>query len=114
MPTKYPQELKTRALSLLADHLENNPDTGIYTACRNIGERLDISPETLRNWHKQTHIDQGQAPGVTTDMAAENRCLRKENAELKRANEILKATSAFLQPNSTAQPNDDPFHRYPP
>ena len=42
MPTKYPQELKTRALRLLADHLENNPDTGIYTACRNIGERLGI------------------------------------------------------------------------
>lgn len=31
MPTQYPAELKTRALRLLADHLENNPDTGIYT-----------------------------------------------------------------------------------
>ncbi|HIY94509.1 MAG TPA: hypothetical protein H9821_02435 [Candidatus Rothia avicola] len=50
MPTKYPAELKTRALRLLADHLENNPDTGIYTACRNIGERLGIGPETLRKW----------------------------------------------------------------
>ena len=67
MPTKYPQELKTRALRLLADHLENNPDTGIYTACRNIGERLGISPETLRKWHKQAEIDNGTQPGITTD-----------------------------------------------
>ena len=96
MPTKYPQELKTRALRLLADHLENNPDTGIYTACRNIGERLGIGPETLRKWHKQAAIDQGETPGPTSDMAAENRRLRKEIAELRRANEILKAASAFF------------------
>lgn len=48
MPTQYPAELKTRALRLLTDHLENNLATGIYTACRNIGERLNIGPETLR------------------------------------------------------------------
>lgn len=96
MPAKYPQELKTRALRLLADHLENNPNTGIYTACRNIGERLGIGPETLRKWHKQAAIDQGETPGPTSDMAAENRRLRKEIAELRRANEILKAASAFF------------------
>lgn len=81
MPTKYPQELKTRATRLLTDRLENNPDQGIYTACREIGQRLGISPETLRKWHKQAEIDQGPAPGTSSDMAVENRRLRKENAE---------------------------------
>lgn len=93
-PSKYPPELKTRALRLLTYHLENNPDTGIYTAYQNITERLGIGTETLRNWHKQTHIGQGQTPGTTSDMAAENRRLRKENAELKRTNEILRTASA--------------------
>ncbi|WP_237204333.1 hypothetical protein [Rothia endophytica] len=47
MLTQYPAELKTRTLRQLADHLENIPETGTYTACRNIGEHLGIGPETL-------------------------------------------------------------------
>ncbi|MEX3632784.1 transposase [Rothia sp. LK2492] len=78
MPTKYPQELKTRALRTLTDRLENNPKTGIYTACREINERLGIGTETLQKWHKQAEIDAGNAPDTTTDMAAENRRLRKK------------------------------------
>ena len=96
MPTKYPQELKTRALRLLTDHLENNPGQGIYTACKEIGTRLGIGTETLRKWHKQANIDAGVEPGTTSDMAAENRRLRKEIAELKRTNEILRTASAFF------------------
>ena len=105
MPTKYPQELKTRALRL------NNPATGIYTACREISERLDIGIETLRKWHKQAEIDAGNTAGTSTDLSSENRRLRKENAELKRTNEILRTASAFSQRSSTAQPDDDPLHR---
>ena len=35
-------------------------------------------------------------PGVTTDAQAEIKKLKRENAELRRANEILKAASAFF------------------
>ncbi|WP_369127255.1 transposase [Rothia nasisuis] len=94
MPPRYPAELKTRALRLLSDRRENHPNESLYTSCKEISQCLGIGPETLRKWHKQAAIDQGEHPGPTTDMAAENRKLRKEIAELRRANEILKAASA--------------------
>jgi transposase len=55
-----------------------------------------MSSETLRKWIRQAAVDTGTRPGTTTDDAAELKRLRRENAELRRANEILKAASAFF------------------
>ena len=52
--------------------------------------------ETLRKWVRQAEIDAGQRPGVTSEESAQLKALKKENAELRRANEILKAASAFF------------------
>jgi transposase len=52
--------------------------------------------ETVRKWVRQAEVDAGQRPGTTTDESAELKRLRRENAELRRANEILKAASAFF------------------
>lgn len=38
-------------------------------------------------------IDAGLRPGVTTEIAAESRNLKHENVELRRASEMLNATS---------------------
>jgi transposase len=45
---------------------------------------------------RQAEVDTGQRPGTTSDESAELKRLRRENAELRRANEILKAASAFF------------------
>jgi transposase len=45
---------------------------------------------------RQAEVDAGTRPGVTSEESAEIRRLRRENAELRRANEILKAASAFF------------------
>lgn len=52
--------------------------------------------ETLRTWIRRSEVDTGQRPGVTTQIAEENKALRKEIAELRRANEILKAAAIFF------------------
>ena len=52
--------------------------------------------ETLRKWVRQAEVDAGQRPGVTSEESAEMKRLKRENAELRRANEILKAASAFF------------------
>jgi len=66
------------------------------TARRGVGAVLDINPATLRNWVEREEIDSGVRPGVTTETSDELKALRREVAELRRANEILKTASAFF------------------
>jgi transposase len=62
-----------------------------------VANRLGIgSAETLRKWVRRAEVDAGQRPGVTSEESVEIRRLKRENAELRRANEILKAASAFF------------------
>ena len=68
-----------------------------FEAIRTIAGKLGIgSSETLRKWVRRAEVDGGTRPGKTTAEIAEIRDLKKENAELRRANEILKAASAFF------------------
>ncbi|MFC4242959.1 hypothetical protein ACFOYW_06215 [Gryllotalpicola reticulitermitis] len=61
---------------------------------RRRGRSTRTHPETL--WQRQEEIDGGQRAGVTPDAAEEIKRLKKENAELRRANEILKFPSVFF------------------
>ena len=63
---------------------------------KRVAERLGIHTETLRKWLQQDQVDAGERPGVPTDQLQELRELRKENAELRRANEILKDAASFF------------------
>ena len=56
----------------------------------------------MSRWDNRTHtvqrkeIDAGQRPGLTTDERERLKQLERENKELRRANDILKAASAFF------------------
>jgi transposase len=52
--------------------------------------------ETVRKWVRQAQVDGGASPGITTEESAELKRLRRDNAELRRANAILKTASAFF------------------
>jgi transposase len=89
-PKKYPDELRARAVRL---YRESEPKPVI----RRLAEQLNVHPEALRNWIKQDQADRGErVDQPSTDMLEENRRLRKENAELRRINEILKAASSYF------------------
>jgi transposase len=61
-----------------------------------VAARLDIGmAETVRSWVRWVEIDAGERPGTTTNEAEELKRLRRENAELRRANEIMKAAAAI-------------------
>jgi len=67
-----------------------------YAAIRHVGAKLGVGPETLRKWRRRAEVDAGTRPGVASDELVEIKRLKRENAELRRANEILKAASAFF------------------
>lgn len=94
MNRKYSAEMRERALRMLAESRPDHPTT--MSAIRHVAGMLGMSPETLRLWQRRYEVDAGVKPGLTTDAAAEIKRLQRENAELRKANEILKAASIFF------------------
>ena len=93
-PRRYPQELRERAVRMV---FEVRQQTGERMgAIARVAEQLGVNKETLRNWVRQAEIDQRQRPGLPTDERQRIAQLERENRELRRANEILKAASAFF------------------
>ena len=95
MPKQYPKELRERAVRLVMEHRSEYETE--YAAIRSIAAKLGIATaESLRKWVRQAEVDFGQRPGATSEESAEIRRLRAEVKELRRANEILRAASAFF------------------
>jgi transposase-like protein len=90
-PRKYPNELRERAMRLVQEAREQDPELSLNAAVRRIGPRIGINPDTLRGWCKQADIDAGRTLGTTTSDAARIKELEREVHELKRANETSHA-----------------------
>jgi transposase len=90
---RYPDEVRERARMVL-EHQDEYPSQ--WKAIESISAKLSINHETLRQWVRRAETDAGQRPGLTSDERVRLKQLEKENAELRRANEILKAASAFF------------------
>jgi transposase-like protein len=95
-PRKYPQELRDRAVRLVTEARQEEPELSVTAAVVRIGTKVGVNPDTLRGWVKQADVDAGRRPGTTTDDAKRIKDLERENRELKRANEILLAASSFF------------------
>ena len=94
-PSKYPDELRERAVRMVAEVRPQYPSQ--WAAITAVAGMLGIgAAETLRTWIRRSEVDTGARPGLTSQMAEENKALRKEIAELRRANEILKAAAIFF------------------
>ena len=91
---RYPVELRERAVRMVREHEHEYPSQ--WKAIQSISKKLGIHHETLRVWVRRAEVDAGERPGLTTDERVRMRQLEKENKELRRANEILKAASAFF------------------
>ncbi len=87
-PRKYPEELLERGVRVVV--ASGRP---IAHVARDLG----ISPEGLRKRVRQAEADRGDRPDALTSAEREEiRRLKRENYELRRANEILKSASLFF------------------
>jgi transposase len=92
--TRYPVEVRERAVRLVVEH-RGEYETE-WAAIVSIAEKFGCSPETLRGWVRRMEVDQGSRSGTTTADAQRIKELERDNRELRRANEILKAASVFF------------------
>jgi transposase len=81
---------------MFQDRRRDKPTESDIEARRRVGELLDVNYATLRGWIDRAEVDGGQRPGISSDAQARIKELERENAELRRANEILKTASAFF------------------
>jgi transposase len=87
-PRKYPQELIDRGVRLAIE-------SGRPIA--HVAADIGLPPETLRKRVRQAQADQGLGPDLpTSEEREEIKQLKRENYELRRANEILKAASVYF------------------
>jgi transposase len=85
---KYPEELLERATRLVFE--SGRP---IAHVARDLG----LPSETLRVYVRRVEANEGRRKDVLSDGEREEiRELRRENFELRRANEILKSASVFF------------------
>lgn len=99
---RYPDELKDRAVRMV--HQLRREDPADNSVISRVARQLGVGTESLRNWVKQADIDAGTRPGLTTEEREELKRLRKENLELRRANECGR---------QGRQPRPGPPDRYP-
>ncbi|MFA3843772.1 transposase [Streptomyces aureus] len=94
-PSQYPLELRRRAVRMVVE-VRPQYDTE-WAAMKAVAAKLGIgTTETLRKWVRQDQVDAGARPGTTTEESMQVKAMKKEIAELKRANEILKAAASFF------------------
>lgn len=87
-PRKYPKELIERGVRLALE-------SGRPIA--HVASDIGLPSETLRKAVRRAEADQGLRPDLpTSEEREEIKALKRENAELRRANEILKAASVFF------------------
>lgn len=90
----YPDELRERAVRLVLDHQDEYGSQ--WEAICSVADKLGPRSETVRGWVRRAETDQGRRPGITTDEQAELKRFKRENAELRRANDILKSAASFF------------------
>ena len=107
---RYPPELRERAVRMVAEVRADEESE--WAAMTRVSELLGVgTAETVRKWVRRAEVDQGARPGTTSEESAEVKRLKREVAELRRANAILRSLRRFSsRPSSTGRSGDRGLH----
>jgi len=91
---KYSPEVRERAVRLVQVH--RSEYRSLWAAIESIAPKIGCSANTLHEWVRKQQVDTGQREGIPSAERERVKALEREVKELRRANEILKLTSAFF------------------
>jgi len=92
--TKFSPEVRERAVRMVQEHRGDYPS--LWAAVESIAPKIGCVPQTLLDWVKREEVDAGQRDGLSSSERERLKQLERENKELRRANDILKAAGAFF------------------
>jgi transposase len=99
---RYPDELRDRAVRMVQEvRRESGESHGVIAR---VAKELGVGVESLRQWVNRAEIDSGRRLGTSSVDAQRMAQLERENKELRRANDILKAASVFFATELDGRP----------
>lgn len=108
--SNYPRELRERAVRMVAEVEGDYPSE--WAAIGVVASTLGIgSTETLRKWVRQSEVDAGERPGLSSEERAQIKALTKENAELRRQTRSSRRPRLSPRRRSTAHRDPGEVHR---
>ena len=91
---KFSPEVRERAVRMVHEHRGDYPS--LWAAVESIAPKIGCVPQTLLEWVKREEVNTGTRDGLSSSERERLKQLERENKELRRANDILKAASAFF------------------
>jgi transposase len=104
MARSYPKEKRDPAVRMVLDH--RGEYRSLTSACLHIAPKLEIGHATLHRWVVEAETDMGLRGGPTSEESAQIAALKRENRELREANEILRRASISSRGSSTPETGD--------
>lgn len=97
----YCAEVRDRAVRLALEGLDQHPLR--WSAITSVTSKGG-SAHTLHDWLRKAELASGQRGGLPPETALRLKALKRENRELRQANEILRKASAYFRSGGVGPP----------